>query len=66
MQSSYFPLQLYSQFPKPDLYSWAIIPTIMDKNVDTFEENALYQRPSVTDKHISFVDSQTPSPPFQC
>ena len=43
MQSSYYPLQLYSQFPTPDLYSWAIIPTIMDKNVDTFEENALYR-----------------------
>ena len=27
--------------------------------------NAFYRRPSVISKHIFFVDSQPPSPPFQ-
>lgn len=38
----------------------------MDKNADTFEQNkrTFYRRPSITGKHILFVDSQTPLSPF--
>ena len=38
----------------------------MDKNADMFEQNkrAFYRRPSITAKHIFFVDRQTPLSSF--
>ena len=42
------------------LQSWTKVLTHLSKT------NAFYRRPSVTLKSIFFVDSQPPSPPFQC
>ena len=44
----------------PSLQSWTKVLTHFSKT------NAFYRRPSVTSKSILFVDSQSPSPPFQC
>ena len=42
------------------LQSWTNVLTHLSK------ANAFYRRPSVISKNIFFVDSQPPSPPFQC
>ena len=42
------------------LQSWTKVLTHLSKT------NAFYRRPSVTWKSTFFVDSQPPSPPFQC
>ena len=43
------------------------LSTIMDRGVDTFEQNKrFYPRPCVNSKNIFFAYSLTHSPPFQC
>ena len=48
--------------------SMVTIALTMDKSVDTFEQNKRFLSASFPNfkKHFFFVDSQPPSPPFQC
>ena len=53
-------LFLHFQQGNDNPQSWTKVLTQLSKT------NAFYRRPSVISKSISFVDSQPPSPPFQC